>query len=82
MYMNLKPNKHKRTSFNTTTMTSLWFIAAPAPHYFGLKFLGPPLLKFFFGGGVLLPCNIILINAIISTCLFYIIVVTVAILYI
>ena len=26
MYMNLKPNKHKRISFNTTTMT-LGFIA-------------------------------------------------------
>ena len=26
MYMNLKPNKHKRISFNTTTMTSLGFI--------------------------------------------------------
>ena len=26
MYMNLKPNKHKIISFNTTTMTSLGFI--------------------------------------------------------
>ena len=26
MYMNLKPNQHKRISFNTTTMTSLGFI--------------------------------------------------------
>ena len=36
MYMNLKPNKHKRISFNTTTMTSLGFIGPP-------KILGPPL---------------------------------------
>ena len=36
MYMNLKPNKHKRISFNTTTMTSLGFIGLP-------KILGPPL---------------------------------------
>ena len=53
MYMNLKPNKHKRISFNTTTMASLGFIApppppnlifcsGPSPNYFGLKFLGPP----------------------------------------
>ena len=26
MYMNLKPNNHKRISFNTTTMASLGFI--------------------------------------------------------
>ena len=38
MYMNLKPNQHKRISFNTTTMTSLGFIAPPSP-----KILGPPL---------------------------------------
>ena len=31
MYMNLKPTKHKRISINTTTMTSLGFIAAPPP---------------------------------------------------
>ena len=36
MYMNLKPNQHKRISFNTTTMTSLGFIGPP-------KILGPPL---------------------------------------
>ena len=36
MYMNLKPNQHKRISFNTTTMTSLGFIAPP-------KILGPCL---------------------------------------
>ena len=27
MYMNIKPTKHKRISFNTTTMASLGFIA-------------------------------------------------------
>ena len=37
MYMNLKPNKHKMISFNTTTVTSLGFIAPPP------KILGPPL---------------------------------------
>ena len=36
MYMNLKSNKHKITSFNTTTMTSLGFIGPP-------NILGPPL---------------------------------------
>ena len=36
MYMNLKPNKHKRIYFNITTMASLGFIAAP-------KILGSPL---------------------------------------
>ena len=55
MYMNLKPNNYKRISFNTTTMTSLWFIGPPPkiggpPNYFGLKFLGPPL-KLGGGGG-------------------------------
>ena len=34
--MNLKPNQHKRISFNSTTMTSLGFIGPP-------KILGPPL---------------------------------------
>ena len=29
MYMNLKPNKHKIISFNTTTMASLGFIGLP-----------------------------------------------------
>ena len=55
MYMNLKPNQHKRISFNTTTMTSLGFIGPPkiqlppkfnfllrSPNYFGLELLGPP----------------------------------------
>ena len=31
MYMNLKPNKHKIISFNTTTMTSLGFIIVGLP---------------------------------------------------
>ena len=62
MYMNLKPNQHKRISFNPTTVTSLGFIGfplnlvppkfnillrSPPPNYFGLKFLGPPKM----GGG-------------------------------
>ena len=34
--MNLKPYKHKITSFNTTTMTSLGFIGTP-------NILGPSL---------------------------------------
>ena len=46
MYMNLKPNQHKRISFNTATMTSLGFIGPPP------KILWPPLnlapLKFSF----------------------------------
>ena len=37
MYMNLKPNKHKGISFNTTTMVSLRFIVPTPP-----KVLGPP----------------------------------------
>ena len=32
MYMNLKPNKHKIISFNTTTMTSLGFIIVGTPY--------------------------------------------------
>ena len=36
MYMNLKPNKKKRISFNKTNMTSLGFICP-------LKIVGPPL---------------------------------------
>ena len=59
MYMNLKPNQHKRISFNTTIMTSLGFIAPPL-----LKFSSPPP-KFNFllrsppkiGGWGLLPCT-------------------------
>ena len=40
MYMNLKPNQHKRISFKTTTMTSLGFIGRSPP----LKFSFPPNL--------------------------------------
>ena len=29
MYMNLRPNKHKRKSFNTMTIASLGFIGPP-----------------------------------------------------
>ena len=39
--MNLKPNKHNRISFNTTTMASLGFIGPP------LKFSSPPNLIFY-----------------------------------
>ena len=66
MYMNLKPNQHKRISFNTTTMTSLGFIGPPkiqlppkfnfllrSLNYFGLELLGPPPPK---NGRKLLPC--------------------------
>ena len=54
MHTNLKPNKHKIISFNTTTMTSLGLIGPPLnlappkffaqvhPNYFGLTFLAPP----------------------------------------
>ena len=42
MYMNLTPNKHKRISFNTTTMASLGFIDPPP------KTLGSPILIKFF----------------------------------
>ena len=31
MYINLKPNKHKIISFNTTTITSLGFIIVEPP---------------------------------------------------
>ena len=32
MYINLKPNQHKRISFNTTTMTSLGFVIVGRPN--------------------------------------------------
>ena len=53
MYMNLKPNKHKRISFNTTAMISLGFIAPS-------KILGPLLnlalpLNLIFYSGLPLP---------------------------
>ena len=41
MYMKLKPNQHKRISFNTINMSSLSFLGPP-------KILGPPLVKFSF----------------------------------
>ena len=44
MYMNLKPDQHKRILFNTTTMTSLGFIDPP------LKFSSPPLNLIFCSG--------------------------------
>ena len=40
MYMNLKPNKHKRISFNTMTMALLGFISPPPPPP---KILGPSI---------------------------------------
>ena len=46
MYMNLKPNQHKRISFNTTNMTSLGFIDPPPPP---LKFSSSPNLIFCSG---------------------------------
>ena len=46
--MNLKPNKHKRISFNTTTMASLGFIA-PTPKILVLLLnLAPPAPKIQF----------------------------------
>ena len=45
--MNLKPNKHKIISFNTTAMTSLWFIGHPLKNFRSpLKFSSLP--KFIF----------------------------------
>ena len=43
--MNLKPNKHKIISFNTTTMTSLGFIIVG-----NFPSTPPPLLKGCVGG--------------------------------
>ena len=64
MYMNLKPNQHKRISFNTTTMTSLGVHSPPPLN------LAPPLNVIFCseifryppkigggGGQGLLPCR-------------------------
>ena len=42
MHMNLKPNKHKRISFNTMTMASLGFIGTNF-RYIPLNFLCTPL---------------------------------------
>ena len=51
MYMNLKPNKHKRISFNTTTMTSLGFIGPPlnlaSPPKFNFLLRSPPPPNYF-----------------------------------
>ena len=45
--MNLKPNEHKRISFNTTIMTSLVFIGPP-PKLFGPPInVAPPQIQFF-----------------------------------
>ena len=43
MCMDLKPNQHKKISFNTTTVTPLGFIGPP------LKFSSPPNLIFCSG---------------------------------
>ena len=44
--MNLKANKNKRISFNTTTMASLWFIAPPKNFRSSLKFSFPQIQSF------------------------------------
>ena len=50
MYMNLKPQKHKIIFFNTTTMTSLGFIAPPPLKFLvPLEFNSPPKLIFCSG---------------------------------
>ena len=46
MHMNLKPNKHKIISFNTTNMTSLGFIIVGTSHP------SPPLIKGGRGVGI------------------------------
>ena len=51
MYMNIKPNKHKRISFKIMTMTSLGFTVPPPSNFRStLKFSPLPLLppKFNF----------------------------------
>ena len=45
MYMNLKPNQHKRISFNPSTMTSLEFIGPP------LNLAPPPPRNLIFCSG-------------------------------
>ena len=47
MYMNLKPNQHKRISFNTTTMTSLGFIGPPKVLGLPLNSAPPTQISFF-----------------------------------
>ena len=61
MDMNLKPNKHKRISFNTTTVPSLGFIGPPkileprAPLLFCSEIFMSPLK---LGGEGLIPCSL------------------------
>ena len=43
MYMNLKPNKHKRISFNAMTMASLGYIAPP-PEFIFAQVPPPPII--------------------------------------
>ena len=45
MNMNLKPNTHKRISFNTTTMASLGFIGPQKILGHHLNLAPPPPLK-------------------------------------
>ena len=49
MYMNIKPNKHKRIYFKITTMTSLGFTVPPPSNFRStLKFSPlPPKFNFF-----------------------------------
>ena len=57
--MNLKPNKHKRISFNTITMASLGFIGPPKILVPTLNLAPPSQIQFFaqaplkLGGGLL-----------------------------
>ena len=44
--MNLKPNKHKRISFNTITMASLGFIGPPKILFPPLNLAPPPKFSF------------------------------------
>ena len=59
MYMNLKPNKHKRIYFNTTTMASLGFIGPPPNLIFCSdhpQLFWSEIFKFPLKLGGLLPC--------------------------
>ena len=56
MYMNLKPNQHKRISLKTTTITSLGLIATNPPPPSPVKILGrllnlAPHPSLIFGSG-------------------------------
>ena len=60
MYMNLKPNKHKRISFNTMTMASLGFIGPPklmAMAGAAATEVQPPAPRVFFWNSPLLIYN-------------------------